>query len=35
MYFYCIPSFLGSLSINMLVNELYKQEYLLKANFRD
>lgn len=35
MYFYCIPSLLGSLSINMLVNELYKQEYLLKANFRD
>lgn len=35
MYFYCIPSLLGSLSINMLVNELYKQEYLLKANFRE
>lgn len=35
MYFYCIPSLLGSLSINMLVNELYKQQYLLKANFRD
>lgn len=35
MYFYCIPSLPGSLSINTLVNELYKQEYLLKANFRE